>query len=111
MATETSALCGGIDRSTVAAFREGLYRSIDAADGAIVEIDLSGVTFMDSSGYRAVVEANAYAVGSDHLLVIRNLSDHARSWSDSAIKATSYAWTPTPPAPTDPTMGRSRTAL
>jgi anti-anti-sigma factor len=72
MATETSALCGGIDRSTVAAFRDGLYRSIDAADGAIVEIDLSGVTFMDSSGYRAVVEANAYAVGSDHLLVIRN---------------------------------------
>jgi anti-anti-sigma factor len=75
MATETSALCGDIDRFTVAAFREGLYRSIDAADRAIVEIDLSGVTFMDSAGYRAVVEANAYAVGSDHLLVIRNLSE------------------------------------
>jgi len=75
MATETSALCGDIDRFTVAAFREGLYRSIDAADRAIVEIDLSGVTFMDSAGYRAVVEANAYAVGTDHLLVIRNLSE------------------------------------
>jgi len=71
-----SSLCGEIDRSTVAAFREGLYRSIDAAaDGAIVEIDLSGVTFMDSAGYCAIVEANAYAVGTDHLLVIRNLSE------------------------------------
>ncbi|HEY5170909.1 MAG TPA: hypothetical protein VIK54_04190 [Acidimicrobiia bacterium] len=38
MATETSALCGDIDRFTVAAFREGLYRSIDAADRAIVEL-------------------------------------------------------------------------
>ncbi len=74
MANVLSALCGEIDRSTVAAFREGLYRSIDRADGAIVEIDLSGVTFMDSSGYRAVVEANAHAVDTDHRLVVRNLS-------------------------------------
>ena len=75
MATETSALCGDIDRSTADAFRDGLYRSIDAADGAIVEIDLSGVTFMDSAGYQAVVDANEYAVRTDHQLVIRNLSE------------------------------------
>jgi anti-anti-sigma factor len=74
MAIEQSALCGDIDRSTVAAFRDGLYQSIDEADSPIVEIDLVGVTFMDSAGYWAVVEANAYAVGTDHLLVIRNLS-------------------------------------
>ena len=74
MAIESSVLCGDIDRSTVAAFRDGLYRSIDEADAPIVEIDLGGVTFMDSAGYCAVVEANAYAVGTDHLLVIRNLS-------------------------------------
>jgi anti-anti-sigma factor len=74
VANVLSALCGDIDRSTVAAFREGLYRSIDAANDEIVEIDLAGVTFIDSAGYCAVVEANAYAVGTDHLLVIRNLS-------------------------------------
>jgi anti-anti-sigma factor len=75
MANVLSALCGEIDRSTAAAFREGLHRTIDLAEGAIVEIDLSGVTFMDSSGYRAVVAANTHAVATDHLLVIRNLSE------------------------------------
>lgn len=110
MATETSALCGDIDRSTADAFRDGLYQSIDEADAAIVEIDLAGVTFMDSAGYQAVVDANEYAVRTDHQLVIGTSPSHARSWSGSAIKATSYAWRTPHPAQTDPTMGRSRTA-
>ena len=57
------------------ALRDELYQGNDRADAALGEVDLAGVTFMDSAGYRAVVDANDYAVRTDHLLVIRNLSE------------------------------------
>jgi anti-anti-sigma factor len=74
MTTQQAMLCGDVDRSTAGAFRDGLCLRIDQSNTSIVGIDLAGVTFMDSAGYRAVVAANAYAVRTHHQLVIRNLS-------------------------------------
>jgi anti-anti-sigma factor len=74
MATRQSALCGDIDHLTAGAFRDELYLSISQSDAPIVAIDLAGVTFMDSAGFRAVMDANTYAVRTDHLLIIRNPS-------------------------------------
>ncbi len=43
-----------IDRSTVASFHTHLRDAIDSSDEALVCIDCSSVTFMDSAGYRAL---------------------------------------------------------
>jgi anti-anti-sigma factor len=74
MTPQQAGLCGDVDHFTAGAFRDGLFLSIDQSNTSIVGIDLAGVTFMDSAGYRAVVDANAYAVRTEHQLVVRNLS-------------------------------------
>ncbi|HEY5170332.1 MAG TPA: STAS domain-containing protein [Acidimicrobiia bacterium] len=63
-----------IDRSTVASFHAHLRDAIDSSDEALVSIDCSGVTFMDSAGYRALVDATRYATRHGHTLVIRDMS-------------------------------------
>ncbi len=65
---------GEIDRSTVASFHAHLRDAIDRSDEALVSIDCSGVTFMDSAGYRALVDATRYALRHGHTLVIRDMS-------------------------------------
>ncbi len=50
---------GEIDRSTVASFHAHLRDAIDTSDEAVVGIDCSGVTFIDSAGYRALVDTTA----------------------------------------------------
>ena len=75
MATVLSALCGEIDVATVDAFQIELYLAISGSGAPIVYVDLAAVTFMDSTGYHALVAANWFATWSDHILVIRNLPE------------------------------------
>jgi anti-anti-sigma factor len=63
-----------IDRATAPAFSADLQSTIDEADTPYVVVDCSGVTFMDSAGYHALVDATAYAVKRGRTLVIRDMS-------------------------------------
>ena len=74
MANVVSALCGEIDLATADAFRSDLYDLIDRCELPIVHVDFAAVTFMDSAGYHALVEATEYGSRRGHVLVLRNLS-------------------------------------
>jgi anti-anti-sigma factor len=65
---------GEIDRATASAFDVVLRDAIDDSDEVVVNVDCSGITFMDSAGYRVLVDATAYAVRRGRTLVIRNMS-------------------------------------
>jgi anti-anti-sigma factor len=65
---------GDIDRSTAATFDIHLRDAIDNSDETLVSVDCSGVTFMDSAGYRALVGATEYAVRRGRTLVFRDPS-------------------------------------
>ena len=65
---------GDIDSATAPHFNADLRRVIDNSDDAVVSVDCSDVTFMDSAGYHALVNATRYAARRRHTLVIRNLS-------------------------------------
>lgn len=71
---ESGTIRGEIDLSTAPAFKDALLCAIERSATAIVAVDLEGVSFMDSAGYHAIVDAHEYAVRTDRLLVIRNLS-------------------------------------
>jgi anti-anti-sigma factor len=63
-----------IDRSTVDRFRDDFYETIDECDTPIVRIDLGAVSFMDSAGYHALIDANEYAIRHGHTMWIQNLA-------------------------------------
>jgi len=65
---------GDVDRSTASFFDGDLRDVIDNAGGAVVSVDLSGVRFIDSSGYRVLLGATAYAIRNGHLLVLHDPS-------------------------------------
>jgi anti-anti-sigma factor len=65
---------GEVDRATAPSFNADLRDVIDNADEAFVSVDCSGLTFIDSAGYRVLVDATSYAARRGHTLVIRNLS-------------------------------------
>ena|SRR5258708_204413 len=65
---------GEIDTATAPGFNAELHDLIDNSDEAVVSVDCSGVTFMDSAGYHELVDATNYAVRRGHTLVLRNLS-------------------------------------
>jgi anti-anti-sigma factor len=65
---------GEIDLATAPAFNVSLHSTIDRCEEALVSVDCSGVTFMDSAGYHALAEATGYAARRGHTLVIRNAS-------------------------------------
>jgi anti-anti-sigma factor len=65
---------GDIDMATVPALIADLRRAIDNADETMVGVDCSRVTFMDSAGYHALMDATAYAARRGHTLVIRDAS-------------------------------------
>lgn len=65
---------GEIDLATAQAFRAILRDTIDHSDVEPVVVDCTGLTFMDSQGFHALVNASEYAVRHDHTLVIRNMS-------------------------------------
>src|SRR5260221_13120509 len=64
---------GEIDTATAPGFNAELHDLIDNSDEAVVSVDCSGVTFMDSAGYHELVDATNYAVRRGHTLVLRNL--------------------------------------
>ena len=70
----TCTTVGEIDMATAPAFRSNLRDTIDNSDEAYVSVDCSGVTFIDSAGYHALVDGTKYAARRGHTLVIRNLS-------------------------------------
>jgi anti-anti-sigma factor len=74
MANVLPVVSGEIDVGTADAFRAGLYEIIDRSDAPRVFVDLAAVTFIDSAGYHALVDADEYAIRSGHVMVIRNLS-------------------------------------
>ena len=65
---------GDIDRATAPSFSAELHDVIDNADEAFVNVDCSGLPFIDSAGYHVLVDATNYAIRRGHTLVIRNLS-------------------------------------
>jgi anti-anti-sigma factor len=65
---------GDIDIATAPALILDLRRAIDNAAEAVVGVDCSRVTFMDSAGYHALMDATAYAARRGHTLVIRDAS-------------------------------------
>lgn len=72
----TCTALGEIDRMSASAFDVELRDTIDCAEAQeeFVRVDCSGVTFMDSAGYRVLVGATAYAVRRGHTLVMTNMS-------------------------------------
>ena len=70
--TEQVALAGQYDISTVTELRRVLYADTTAAE---VVADLSGVSFMDSSGLRALLEVHATLESEDRLLVLTGVPD------------------------------------
>jgi anti-anti-sigma factor len=74
LGTSTATALGEIDWSTAARFHAHLRDAIDSSDEALVSLDCSSVTFMDSAGYRALVDATRYAGRRGHTLVIRDMS-------------------------------------
>ncbi len=65
---------GEIDTAAAPSFDADLHDAIDNASEALVNVDCSGLTFIDSAGYHALVDATNYAARHGHTLVIRNLS-------------------------------------
>ena len=70
----TSKALGDIDTATAPSLNAELHDVIDNADEAFVNVDCSGLTFIDSAGYHVLVDATNYAIRRGHTLVIRNLS-------------------------------------
>ncbi len=59
---------GEIDLATVGQLEDALAASM--SDGTDVAVDLTGVTFMDSTGLRALLAANQNLSGSGHRLAL-----------------------------------------
>ena len=69
---------GEIDMATAPKLMDDLRETIDASDEALVSVDCSDVTFMDSSGFHVLVDATGYAARRGHTLVIRDMSPSCR---------------------------------
>jgi anti-sigma B factor antagonist len=67
--TATIELDGELDIATTPGAEAELQRVEQSGPGVIV-LDLRGLTFMDSTGLRLLVSADARARGGDHRLVI-----------------------------------------
>jgi anti-anti-sigma factor len=65
---------GEIDLATAQSFDAELRDAIDSADEALVVVDCSRVTFMDTVAYHALARATEYTGRRGHTLVIRRMS-------------------------------------
>ena len=63
-----------IDVATAPAFFAAMCAAIDSTADRAVMIDCSAITFMDSSAYHMLMDANRYAIHRDHQLVVGNLT-------------------------------------
>lgn len=66
----TVSLQGDVDVRSVPGVRERLLRAVSAAPGATVQVDMSRVTFLDSSGLGVLVAARRHAVESGGRLAL-----------------------------------------
>jgi anti-sigma B factor antagonist len=73
--TQRVTLSGEFDISTASSLRHSLY---DDAPSDEVIGDLSEVTFMDSSGLRALLEVRAKLEADGRRLVLENIPDQVR---------------------------------
>lgn len=67
---------GDVDMSSAGELREAGSKAV--ADDLDVRVDLSGVTFIDSSGVGALVAIRAAALGRERTMVVENPSERAR---------------------------------
>jgi anti-anti-sigma factor len=65
-----------IDHASAPAFLAAMCEMIDWADNRAVVVDCSSITFLDSSGFHAFMDAHEYAIERDHLLVIYGLAEN-----------------------------------
>jgi anti-sigma B factor antagonist len=72
------AVTGEIDMATSQALATALREAVRTEDAKEVEVDLSGVTFMDSSGIRALVMSQGYATEHGVTLYATNPHPHVR---------------------------------
>lgn len=65
------AVAGEVDSATAPGLRDCLLEVLDRAGDGYVEVDLSGVTFLDSAGLSALATAHRAAVRAHRELRIR----------------------------------------
>lgn len=73
----TIALRGELDLATAARIEQELKR-VEATDAASIVIDLSGLSFMDSTGIRILIEANVRSRAGSERLALRRGSAAVR---------------------------------
>jgi len=81
-------LGGEIDMAVAPIFAEQVFHALaDCPDQSpVVVVDLSAVTFLDSSGLGALVEIRKQAVARGQLVTLRGADDRARGcWKISGI--------------------------
>ena len=71
--------CGEIDRDTEPRLRACLTEAVGLAAGGRVDVDLSGVTFMDSSGIGALLTAHRLAGDNGTTLRVRDAGPPVRT--------------------------------
>jgi len=74
---------GDVDLATAPALQAECERAVDA-DTAIVRLDLSGLTFLDSSGISVLVKTHQDLEESGGTLVLHRLDDRTRRVLDVA---------------------------
>ena len=62
---------GEVDSTTAPGLRECLLAALERPGSAPVEVDLSGVTFLDSAGLSALATAHRAAVSADRVFRVR----------------------------------------
>ena len=82
--TVTALISGEIDHHGAREIMNALDREIDAALPNLLELDLSGVTFMDSSGIAVLLRARRRLDELEGQLVVRSIPAQPRRVLDAA---------------------------
>jgi anti-sigma B factor antagonist len=94
------AVAGELDMETAPHLSEEVERAVWSTVGAFV-LDLSGVTFLDSSGLHALLRARAYLAREDRSLVLVCPNGPARRVLDLASVLDTFVVYPTAEAAAD----------
>ncbi len=73
--THTISLIGEMDLTNAGGVEQELLR-VQASDARMIVLDLSGLTFMDSTGIRLLVLAEARSRGDSDRLMLKRPPDH-----------------------------------
>ena len=82
--TMTALISGEVDHHGAREIMNALDREIDAALPNLLELDLSGVTFMDSSGIAILLRARRRLDELEGQLVVRSIPAQPRKVLDAA---------------------------